>query len=85
MLSTSLPNSGDTDPSASATWNQAGFPKSRHAASALYYQGESLYLAGALADAVTAYQKAIAAYPGDALQPELHYALGTAQQELERI
>jgi TolA-binding protein len=62
----------------------AKFPKSRHAPTALYYQGESLYLAGDVAGAVLLYQKAIKDYPNSPVIPGLSYALGTAQQDLGR-
>ncbi len=58
------------------------FPKSKHAPAALYYQAECLYQAGNLAEAEAGYRKVIAAYPASDLLPEVHYALGTTQQEL---
>jgi TolA-binding protein len=57
-------------------------PRSKHVASALYYQGECLYQAGNLAEAVAVYQRVITNYPTSDLLADVYYALGTAQQEL---
>jgi TolA-binding protein len=60
------------------------FPKSKHAAAALYYQGECLYNAKDVAGAVALYRKAITEHPGSDILPDAYYALGTAQQELSK-
>src|SRR5262249_51235559 len=60
----------------------ARFAKSKHAAPALYYQGECLYRAGDVAGAVALYRKVVAEHPGSDVLPDAYYALGTAQQEL---
>lgn len=62
----------------------ARFAKSKHAAAALYYQGECLYRAGDLVGSIALYRKVIAEYSGSDVLPDVHYALGTAQQELAR-
>src|SRR5262249_46016435 len=62
----------------------AKFPKSKHAAAAMYQQGDALYQADDRAGAVTVFQKAIADFPQSELLPDLYYALGTAQQELDQ-
>lgn len=59
----------------------AKYAQSKHAPSALYYQGECAYAVGELPSAVAAYEKVIATYPQSPLLPEVYYALGTAQQE----
>jgi TolA-binding protein len=60
----------------------ARFPKSKHAAAALHYQGECFYRAGDLPGAVVLYRKVIAEYAGSEVLPDVYYALGTTQQEL---
>src|SRR5438445_701778 len=60
----------------------ARFARSKHAAPALYYQGECLFRADDLPGAVALYRKVIAEHPASDILPEVYYALGTAQQEL---
>src|SRR5436309_12951114 len=60
----------------------AKFPKSKHVAAALHYQGECLYRAGDLAGAVSLYRKVIAEHAGSDVLPDVYYSLGTTQQEL---
>ena len=63
----------------------AKFAQSTYVPDALYYQAECLYQAGDRAAAVPVYQKVAAGYADHPLQPDVHYALATAQQELEKF
>jgi TolA-binding protein len=58
------------------------YPESKYVPKALYFQGESLFAAGAKAESIVPYQKLIAEHAGSSLLPDACYALGTAQQEL---
>lgn len=65
----------------------AKHPKSKYAASALYYQGECLFHGGSPAEAVPLYRKAIAAHTADSVLslPDAYYALSTTQQDLQQF
>lgn len=60
----------------------AKFPESKHAPSALFYQGECAFSSGDAAGALALYQKFVGAYPQSTLLPDVYYALGTTQQGL---
>ncbi len=60
----------------------AKYAESKHAPSALFYQGECAFSNGDLPAAAATYQKLIATYPASPLLPEVYYALGTTQQGL---
>lgn len=60
------------------------FALSEYASDSLYYQAECLYLSGDKAASVPVYQQVISAFPQSPLLPEVYYALGTTQQELEK-
>lgn len=62
----------------------AKYAESKHAPSALFYQGECAFSSGDLPAAVAIYQKLIAAYPQSPLLAEAYYALGTTQQGLAK-
>ncbi len=63
----------------------AKFAKSKYAPDALYYQAECLYLSGDKAAAIPVYQKVVTSFPKSPLLPQMYYALGTTQQELEQF
>ncbi|MGA2067152.1 MAG: tetratricopeptide repeat protein [Thermoguttaceae bacterium] len=57
------------------------YPQGKHAAAALYYQGEALLAAGQAAAAGAAYKKLIADFPAAPLAADAYYALGLIQQD----
>ena len=59
--------------------------QSPHAHKALYFQGESLYSAGQPDKAVEAYKKLATDFAGSPLLGDALYALGTTQQELDKL
>jgi TolA-binding protein len=61
------------------------YAKSKYLADGLYYQAECLYLSGDKAAAVPVYRKIVAGYKTSPLLPDVYYALGTAEQELEQF
>ncbi|MBI2824507.1 MAG: tetratricopeptide repeat protein [Planctomycetia bacterium] len=58
------------------------YPRTKNAAQALFYRGESLYAQGSKAEAAKLYEQIVKQFPKDPQLPEALYALGVAQEEL---
>ncbi len=61
------------------------FPKSKHVADALYFQGESLYAQGKKAEAAASYDQLVKEHPKSPRRADALYALGVAQEELSKF